>query len=218
MYVCVEWEKLAKGMKGNVKIAYWDTEQSGRPPALLGQIQGTPTIRYFIPTKKNFTKKKTMEYQYERKAKDMKVFVEQNMPNYLESIKNSSSGLTKFQEKATKYNLPQALLFTSKASTLAMSKFFSVEFRRKLLIGEIHPTKPNKELLDKFQITSTPALIIITQDGEEIRYDGTKEDFTKNKLYKFLSKHALKEPVPIKKKEETPKPEEEEAPKVKTEL
>jgi len=204
-------------MKGYVKIAYWDTEQSGRPPALLGQIQGTPTIRYFIPSKKNVTKKKIMDYQYERKAKDMKMFVEQNMPNYLESISNN---LQKFQEKASKYNLPQALLFTSKASTLAMSKYFSIEFRRKLLIGEIHPTKPNKELLDKYQITSTPALIIITQDGkEEIRYDGgTKEDFTKNKLYKFLSKHALKEPVPIKKKE-TPKPEkEEEAPKVKTEL
>ena len=76
--MCVEWEKLAKGMKGNVKIAYLDTEHSGRPPALLGQIQGTPTIRYFIP-RKSGTKKKVMDYPYERKAKDMKLFVEQHM-------------------------------------------------------------------------------------------------------------------------------------------
>ena len=211
--MCVEWEKLAKGMKGNVKIAYWDTEHSGRPPALLGQIQGTPTIRYFIPRKKN-GKKKVMEYPYERKAKDMKIFVEQHMPNYLESI-TDTNGMTKFQEKAMKYKLPQVLLFTSKASTMAMSKYFSIEFRRKLLIGEIHPTKPNKQLLDTYQITSTPALLILSTDGEIIRYDGG--DFTKNKLYKFLSKHALKEPVPIL-KQKTETKQEETPPKVKTEL
>jgi len=206
-------------MKGNVKIAYWDTEHSGRPPALLGEIKGTPTIRYFIPQKKNHSKKRVMDYQYERKAKDMKMFVEQNMPNYLESIKDGQKGLDKFIEKATKYELPQVLMFTSKAQTLAMSKFFSIEFRRKLLIGQIHPTKPNAKLLEKYKITSTPALLILSANGDEIRYSGTKQDFTKNKLYNFLSKHALKEPVPVKKKtDEKEKEQETPQPNIKVEL
>eukprot|EP00980_Cylindrotheca_fusiformis_P025239 scaffold13311_cov161-Cylindrotheca_fusiformis.AAC.5 len=47
-----EWEKLARSVKGQVKVAYWDTKQRGRPPALLGKIEGTPTIRFFKPKKK----------------------------------------------------------------------------------------------------------------------------------------------------------------------
>ena len=62
-------------MKGTAKIAYWDTAAGHRPPALLGEIKGTPTIRLFKPkAKKNrFNRKKNvLTYNFERKKKDMK--------------------------------------------------------------------------------------------------------------------------------------------------
>lgn len=196
-------------MKGNVKIAYWDTEQRGAPPPLLGEIKGTPTIRLFNPKKKqgNSNKKKVvLDYNYERKVKDMKQFVEGNMPNFVERVSNGKTGLTSFSAKAERNGLPQALLFTSKAKTLSMTKFLSTEFRRRLLIGEIHPTKPNKEIMDLYGVTDLPALIIIPPPSEDsspdpIRYEG--DGFTKHKLQSFLSKHVLKDPVfPTKKKKE----------------
>lgn len=188
-----------------VKIAYWDTEQQGRRPPLLGEIKGTPTIRLYVPKKKqgdSNIKKVVLDYQYERKAAVMKKFVDENMPNFIEKV-SGDSFLAKFKEKADRNGLPQVLLFTSKAKTLPLTKYLSTEFRRRLLLAEIHPTKPNKVLMEKYGVTDLPALIVIAagSDGEPIRYDG--DGFTKNKLHSFLSKHALKEKVfPAKKKKE----------------
>ena len=59
-------------MKGFVKIAYWDTEKSGHVPGILGQIQGTPTIKLIKPKRKGKTNKQkdVVDYQMERKADD----------------------------------------------------------------------------------------------------------------------------------------------------
>lgn len=203
-------------MKGNVKIAYWDTEQGGAPPRLLGDFKGTPTIRLFNPKKKqgNSNKKKAvLDYNNERKAKDMKQFVEGNMPTFIEPISGGKTGLSSFAAKAERNGLPQALLFTSKAKTLSMTKFLSTEFRRRLLIAEIHPTKPNKEIMELYGITDLPALIIIPPASsadsplDPIRYEG--DGFQKHKLQSFLSTHALKDPVLPKKKEDKKKEKEE---------
>jgi hypothetical protein len=222
-----EWEKLAKATKGYVKVAYWDTEESGRPPPrLLGEYKGTPTIRLFVPKPKqntpdSYAKKNVLDYQYERKAIDIKKFVEGNMPNFLESIKGISD-LLKFQEKAHKYGLPRVLIFTSKAQTLPLTKYLSTEFRRKLLIAEIHPTKLNQEVIAKLGITKFPTVIVYPvgksssaafDDDEPVWYDG--EGFSRHKLQSFLSKHALKEKVlpPPKQQHEPTKVEKEPAAK-----
>lgn len=232
---------MAAGVKGTVKIAYWDTEQRGRPPSLLGSFQGTPTIRLFVPKAKqgnSNAKKIVKDYQYERKAVDMKRFVDENMPNFVEKVAGLSD-LEKFHDKAKRHGLPRALLFTSKAQTLSLTKFLSTEFRRRLLLAEIHPTKTNQKVLEQYGISpdQLPAVVVIpsnnstlTDDDENgtetedswndneddssrwIWYDG--DGFTRHKLQSFLSKHALKEKVFTKKKTEderpsTPKQEEE---------
>jgi len=46
------WQELAGKMKRTVNIGYWDTEQGANPPAIVGQIQGTPTIKFIVPSKK----------------------------------------------------------------------------------------------------------------------------------------------------------------------
>jgi hypothetical protein len=150
-----------------------------------------------------------MDYNMERKAKDMKQFLDYNMPNYLEQVNNNGSSLDKFLDKANRNGLPKVLLFTSKAKTASMTKYLSTEFRRRLLIAEIYPTKPNKSLMEQYGVTELPALIVIppsvneTEEQEPILYEGGSDGFTKNKLQNFLSKHALKTKVPIKKKEKT---------------
>jgi hypothetical protein len=184
---------------------------------LLGEYKGTPTIRLFVPQPKqsspdSYVKKKVIDYQYERKAVDLKKFAESHMPNFLESVRGASD-LLKFRTKANQYSLPQVLIFTSKAQTLPLTKFLSTEFRRRLLIAEIHPTKLNQAVIAELNITKFPTILVyppvVGDDGSTaettavpppIRYDGDKGGFTRHKLHSFLSQYALKEKVlpPIK--------------------
>ena len=111
------WGKLATKMKGAVKVAYWDTETGVRPPAALGEIRGTPTMKVFVPRKKSRKNKKTsMDYNGPRELKDMKAFAEHHMPNYVEAI-NGDAGHAKFLDKAEKHGLPVALLFSKSKAT-----------------------------------------------------------------------------------------------------
>lgn len=191
-------------------------------PPLLGEIKGTPTIRFYKPKAKqgNSDRKKiVLDYNGERKAVNMKAFADGQMPNFVEKVASGKLDYEKFNAKAVKHGLPRVLLFTSKAGakTSNLTKFLSVEFRRRMLIAEIKPTKPNQNILDQFGITELPALIVIPpppvqEEGEEIvdplpvHYDGGK--FTKLKLVDFLSKNVLKTAVVSapKKKEQPPPP------------
>ena len=108
-----EWEKLAKKLNKQVKIAAWDTER-GNPPPIIGQISGTPTIKLFKPQgKKN--KKVMLDYNGERKAKAMIKFAVEQMPNFVERI-NGLPSFEKFEQKADKYGLPKVSFCTEHGS------------------------------------------------------------------------------------------------------
>lgn len=191
---------MAGAVKGQVKIAYWDTEQRGSPPRLLGEIKGTPTIRFFKPKKQQKTKgshaqKTVMDYNQERKAKDMRTFLEYNMPSYVERISFGEADMTKAVAKADKYGLPKAILFPSKPKTSSVVKYLSTEFRRRLLLMEVVPTKKNQVLMQEYGLSTDqlPALMIVTPKGDKVVYDA--KDFSRRKLERFLSEHAMKEPV-----------------------
>ena len=152
-----------------------------------------------------------MDYNFERKAKDMKEFVDANVPNFIEKV-NGMKDLLTFEEKAARNGLPQVLLFSAKPNTSPLTKYLSTEFRRRILLAEVKPTKPNKDVIDKYGIKDFPAVVVIPPVGKDsgegggsaeiIRYEG--EGFTRNKLQSFLSKHALKNAViPQKKMKET---------------
>jgi hypothetical protein len=182
-----------------VKIAYWDTAQGGRPPALLGEIKGTPTIRFFKPKKQQKTKgshaeKIVMDYNQERKVKDMRTFLEYNMPNYAERI-SFSEDFVKASAKAEKFGLAKAIFFPSKSKTSAVIKFLSTEFRRRLLMVEVVPTTKNEGTMKDHGISTDdlPALIVVTESGEQVKYTGG--DFSRRKLERFLSEYAKTEPV-----------------------
>lgn len=197
-----------------MKVAYWDTEQQGgRPPRLLGEIKGTPTIRLFKPKKKqrkegSFSEKVVVDYRFERKVKDMREFAEQEMPNFVNRIVFPKEDWPKAHDKAERYELPQAIFFTKKSKTSALTKWLSTEFRRRLLVVEVPPTAKNQDIYKQYGLdkeNDLPALIIVkpsssssSSHGEEqqqelVRY--TDGDFTRRKLHRFLSDHANKEPV-----------------------
>jgi hypothetical protein len=209
-----EWEKLAdKGiMKGTVKIAYWDTEQQGggRRPPLLGEIKGTPTIRLYKPKKhqgNSHREKVVVDYNFERKAKDLKRFLDAQMPDFSEKINKGSSELKEFHAKAVRNGVPRAILFTAKSTTSPLTKYLSTEFRRRLLLAEVKSTKKeNQEILDHYGLSESalPALLVFPTPSEPsssgepppeviIRYEG--DGYTRAKLHRFLSEHALKTPV-----------------------
>jgi protein disulfide-isomerase A6 len=186
----------------------------------LGDIQGTPTLRLYKPKKKqrnpnSNAEKIVVDYRHgERTAKDMKAFLENEMPNYSERITFGQKDLDKALQKADKYGLPVALLFTSKPKTSPLVKYLSTEFRRRLLLVEIPPTTNNQPLLKQYGMENKdtlPAMLVIPpqKDGDvedtaaTHRYDGDK--FTRRKLQDFLSKYALKEPVYKAKEEEEEK-------------
>ena len=87
-------------------MAYWDTESSGPVPQILGQIQGTPTIKLVKPKRKgkNNKQKNVLDYQFERKANDLKEFALQSMPNFVESAKDVED-FERIRAKAKKVRL-----------------------------------------------------------------------------------------------------------------
>ena len=231
LFTISEWEKLASSTKGLVTVAYWDTEGGSRPPRLLGEYKGTPTIRLFTPKKKQKKKgsnaeKNVLDYSHgERNVKDMKKFLEYQIPNFVERIKFGVEDYMKIKNKADKYGLPIALLFTSKSkSTTSTSiKWLSTEYRRRLLIVEIPPVDKNSKLWklligggdsnghggDKDEKVVLPALYIIppstTNDDNNNNSDDNNnkskiityegDDYKRRKLQDFFNEHSLKEPA-----------------------
>ncbi len=147
------------------------------------------------------------------------------MPSFVEKI-NSGKDLAAFQDKAKRYGLPQALLFTSlKAAAAASStapqiKYLSTAFRLRMLVGEVTSTKANKDAIETYGIVDFPTLLMIppttttaaattatTPAGEEEEEDGAGKpptpikfegkSFSKNRLDLFFSKHALKKAIPL---------------------
>lgn len=185
-------------MKGTVKIAYWDTEQGANPPRLIGQIKGTPTIKFIYPNDKknkaNTNKKKiVVDYQGARELKPMMDYAESKMPSYVEKIKGER-GLDKFIAKASKFGLPKALLFTKKGKTSASLKALSTEYRRKMLVGEVRAGKHNKDVIKRYKdiVKELPACIVLGEDGQEHQLFPKKPSF--NRLNLWFSKLALKKP------------------------
>jgi len=194
-------------MKGAVKIAYWDTAQ-GNPPRLVGQIRGTPTIKFLYPSKKNkrtTNKKKIVsDYNGERKADAMYDFAASRMPNGIQRI-DSAKDFAKFAAKADKYALPKLVLITREGKTTVEAKSLSTEVRRRALVGQIRASKPNKDIISKLRLDdwladkSGPKTVVVALKGEGIdggvipmKKRGKYPKFKLSVIQKFAEKIALK--------------------------
>lgn len=196
-------------MGGTVKIAYWDTAQ-GNPPRLVGQIRGTPTIKFIAPSKKNkknSNKKKTVsDYNGERKAEAMLSFASSMMPNFVTKINDGQKGMEKFLAKADKYALPTILTVTKSPGGLdPVTKALSTEFRRRALVAEIKLTKKNIALIESFGIDDwisdsshkvKTAVLSRKEDGTFVAMRKNSEiaKFSFSRAKAFMKKFALEKP------------------------
>ena len=189
-----EWQKLANKMRGNVKIAYFDTTKS-QTPRLVGQIRGTPTIKFIYPSKKNkrnSNKKKIVsDYNGPREYKPLAEFAVSRMPNFVKRI-SGEKGFKEFEEKANAYYLPKFLVFSKKDKTSSLLKYLSTEFRRRALIGEIRGSKNNAALISKFGVSAFPHIVALDFEGNVMSTLDKKP--TPNRMKTFLHEHSLKVP------------------------
>jgi len=81
--------------------------------------------------------------------------------------------------------LAKVLLFTDKSSTSNLYKALSVDFHHRLAFGEVR--KKEKDLVEKYEISTYPTLIVLTTSGERIPYD---KDLKHDTLFKFLEPFA----------------------------
>jgi hypothetical protein len=202
---------LAKKVKGYVKIAYWDTEKSGSAPGILGEIKGTPTIKLLKPKRKAKTNKQkdVVDYNMERKVDAMSTFALDLMPSFVERI-NGPEEFEKFKIKAEKYGLPMFLFFSSDRRIGNEMKYFSTEYRRRVLIAQIAYTKKeNKSIFLEYGVRGQALLVVppsTTANTEDdvsegshnkqlIAYDGK---WNLHRLQTFFTEHALKSEVKAK--------------------
>mmetsp|Transcript_16074 Transcript_16074/g.34889 ORF Transcript_16074/g.34889 Transcript_16074/m.34889 type:complete len:210 (-) Transcript_16074:402-1031(-) len=196
-----KWEALAGKLKHSVKVAYWDTEQGGAPPPLLGQIKGTPTLRAFVPQRKSaHNAKRAVDYDRAREVGDMGKFALGLMPDYVERI-DGGGALDALLKKGSEWGIPVVLLFSDTSGTSSMLKALAAEYRRRALIGEVK-SKKYEAAVNEYQVTSFPTLVGLRTGQEPLRFEKKKPSHFNLDL--FISKVALGKPVKTKPRERSP--------------
>ena len=146
-------------------------------------VKGFPTLKIF-----GANKKKPSEYQGERTAKGVSQALLELLPPVTQVTADNHA---KFLAAAP--GLPKALLFTEKPATAPMLKALALEFKGRLLIGEVRPGKGGP-LFDTYKVTFFPRLLVLPAreegapegaagDAEPEPYEG---DIKVDKLRAFL--------------------------------
>jgi len=164
-------------------------------PPLLGQIQGTPTIRAFVPRRgSSRNAKQALEYEQAREVKDLMRFAVSNMPNFVEVVKGEAA-LAALEKKAAEWGLPIALVFSQKPGVTSSSlKSLSAEYRRRLLIGELKEAG-NSAAIKRFEVKSYPTVIgLPAGGGKQLRFGEGKQP-SHGSLGTFLGKLAVAKAV-----------------------
>lgn len=168
-----------------MKVAYWDTELGHQPPAALGQIQGTPTIRAFKPNPAKGNKKTALDYNSAREAKDMLAFAVSNMPSLVERV-DGVPALDALIRRAKEVGAAVALVFSKSGGTSSSLKTLSVEMRGKVVVGELKQSKANAAAAARYGVTKWPSVVGLV-DGESVPFE---KEPTYNRLSAFFGKLA----------------------------
>jgi len=201
-----KWEELANKLRHVVKVAYVDTE-AGPTPNAIGQIQGTPTIKAFIPKRSSAKNEKiVVDYDQSREVDSLMRYATSKMPSFVEVL-DTPDVLRRFEAKATEWGLPRVLVLSNKAGGQSAStlKALSAEYRRRVLIGEVRSSKL-PEVAKRHGVTSYPTLLCFASGGAAAptsRFEGKEPTY--RRLDGFVGKCALRKPVlkkPADEKEE----------------
>lgn len=131
------WERVAESLRNEVHVGYWDADQSVTPPALLGEITSTPTIRAVLRPPGG--PQQTIDYQGNREPDDLARFARARMPDLVVRVEEETAW-TELAQRAARERLPRALVFTSRtrgSATPPLLKRLSAEFGMRLLLSEV---------------------------------------------------------------------------------
>jgi protein disulfide-isomerase A6 len=177
-----EWEKLAKSMKGIVKVAAVNGDAEKE---LAGhyQIQGFPTIKVFpsqvqkAPKGEGFIKVPE-DYNGPRTASAMANFAISKMPNYVTKV--TSKNIDEFVGSA---DIGKALLFTNKKETTSLYKALAIDYHNRLNLGEVRDTE--EDIVSKYGVTNF-LLYWLSLPQEEMQ-SLTVESSSTNSCFNFLN-------------------------------
>ncbi|CAO0803515.1 unnamed protein product [Mucor circinelloides] len=214
-----EWKKVATNLKGLVNVGAVDCDvETNKGLCAMYEIKGFPTIKLFSPELRKdkrtgqMTKVPT-DYQGPRDAKSMVDYFLSSQPSNVQFVKwnakdvKSKKSITLDNFLQTKNEtLPKALLFTNKPTTTPLYKALSVDFKNRMLTGEVKQSERN--IVSEYGVESFPTLLIVSPEHGTVKFEGK---LNRENLKAFMEKYALpsdkKSPPspPPKKAAETPK-------------
>ena len=145
------WEAVALRLRQEIHVAYWDAELHGRPPAILGEVNATPTIRAFVPRALFDGPAQQVDYEGDRSSADLTHFARALVPDLVEPVVDEVAW-ARLEERAATKRLPRLLLFSGRpanATTPPILRAVSSAFATRALIAEVrlHPTAPGTAAL-----------------------------------------------------------------------
>ncbi|CAG8444803.1 380_t:CDS:2 [Diversispora eburnea] len=172
-----EYKKAAENLKGLVKVGAVDcNDQMNKNVCNAYQIKGFPTIKLFpsklspVSQEPGKVYKSAKDYNGPRTAKGIVDFAIPEIPSFVQLIseKYTTDKTLTIEEFLNKKNktISKAILFTSKDKTTPLYKALSIDFKKRLSLGEVR--KREKNIIDKFNIKKFPTLIVITKETNEI--------------------------------------------------
>ncbi|CEP12011.1 hypothetical protein [Parasitella parasitica] len=194
-----EWKKVATNLKGLVNIGAIDCDvETNKGLCAMYEIKGFPTIKVFSPELRKDKRTGQMtkiptDYQGPRDAKSMVDYFLSSQPSNVQFVKwnekdvKSKKSITLDNFLQTKNDtLPKALLFTNKATTTPLYKALSVDFKDRMLVGEVKQSERN--IVAEYGIESFPTLLVISPKHGIVTFDGK---LNRDNLKTFMEKHAL---------------------------
>ncbi|GAA5870721.1 hypothetical protein JCM1840_006784 [Sporobolomyces johnsonii] len=168
-----DFDKVADSLKGIVNVVNVDCDEDQNKP-LCGEmgVQGFPTIKVFpggsAPSR---------NYDGQRTAKDIISYATSSMPTFVKRATTADEASTK----------PVSLLFTSAGKVTPLYKALSTDFHRSIDFYAARDTKVGEQAMRAFGVDKTPALLVLSGEGEVKRYDGPLKY---DKLHDFLKPFA----------------------------
>ena len=135
-----EWQLLARRLKHEAVVAYWDAARHPELPALLGQVNVTPTIRAVVPRPDGDAEGgfRLVDYHGTRRFEDLLRFARGLMPNYVHAVP-SVERLDELEQQHPAA-LPRLLCFLGlhpEVPTPPLLRALSATYRGRVLVLEV---------------------------------------------------------------------------------
>ena len=178
-----DWQRLARRMRHEVVVSYWDTAQQPDIPAVLGVANSTPTIRAIVPGSTSGEAKRIVDYHGTRTFGDLQRFALRLMPDHVARV-SSHEEWEAASSQASAAQLPRLLVFLGLdvgAATPPMLKALSAQYRGALQVMDIrvHESAPaGAEIAARFGVSALPSVVALKggactlREQAPFRHDG----------------------------------------------